>query len=269
MTRPTKTLRTPIALAAVSILLAACSETAANDDNETVADAPSSDTSRAEEATPPAEESSSPAEETTIPAVQFALPNGVLPLPPPDDEGEAPPLEAGRYQVALNDALALEIDLPQGTYAHSEGLYLQMEDGTILKVEHAGEEYGVPIHPCTDQFPAPVGPTVRDLVDAIRAEPLYRVSAPEPAGIGSAESTHLEIRIPAGYNSDACHGSEVGMPGNPSTSNNMAPGYLGDWWILDVEGERVVVQRFCDGCATGAADRAATSVRNITFSPAS
>ena len=37
------------------------------------------------------------------------------------------------------------------------------------------------------------------------------------------------------------------MPGNPGTSNNMAPGYVGDWWILDVDGQRVVVQQYCDG----------------------
>ena len=48
----------------------------------------------------------------------------MLPLPAPEAGGEFVTLDAGRYQVALNDTLAFEVDLPQDTYAHSDGLYL-------------------------------------------------------------------------------------------------------------------------------------------------
>lgn len=196
--------------------------------------------------------------------------DGVLPLPEPEDGEEPGPLDAGRYHIPLSETLALEVDLPQNTIANSEGLYLELEgslEGSILKVENAGDEYGVPIDPCTDQSVEPVGPTVQDLVDAIRDQPIYRVSRPEPVKVGGAEGTYLEIRIPTGYDSTPCEGSQVGMPGNPSTSNNMPPGHVGDWWILGVDGQRAVVQHFCEQCDADATDHVAKTVQSITFTP--
>ena len=211
----------------------------------------------------PVEEPSSP---TSTATRAIELPDGVLPLPEVQSDEEPPPLDAGRYQVPLSTTLALEIDLPQDTRADSGGLYLQVPEDGILKVEAAGEEYGVPTDVCTAQFPLPAGPTVQDLVDAIRDVPLYRVSRPEAAKIGGAEGTYLEIRIPSEYDSSPCEGSEVGMPGNPSTYNNLPPGYIGRWWILDVEGQRVVIQQFCDrACPADTTARFARAIRSITF----
>ena len=260
-------LRTSVALAAVTALLGACSESSADPDDKAAEGPSSASPSPADETPVPAEETSAPTEESSAPAAKIALPDGVLRLPPPDADGEALPLDAGRYQILLSDTLALEIDLLQGTFAHSDGLYLESEDG-VVKVEAATDVYGVPTEPCTDQFPIPVGPTVPDLVDAISTAPIYRVSSPEPVEVGGAKGTHLQIRVPAAYNADACHSSEVGMPGNPTTYNNMPPGYVGDWWILDVDGQRVVAQQFCfDTCRGDAEERLTRSVRSITFTP--
>jgi hypothetical protein len=205
-----------------------------------------------------------PADEPS-PSVSMAtelvtLPEGVLALPDGDDV----PVDAGRYHVPLDDYLAFEVDLPQDASSSSGGLYLA-SGKNVLKVELAGEKYGVPIDACTAQFVMPVGPTVRDLVEAIRSEPLYRVSRPEPVEIGGAKGTYLEIRVPAGYDALSCEASEVGMPGNPGTSNNMNPGYVGYWWILDVDGQRVVAQQFCDHCAAEEEDRSVATVPDITF----
>lgn len=244
MSRRSRIFRTPIALAAVSILLTACSDTEA-DTNGKADESPAS---------------------TSSPTEGIALPDGVLPLPEPDEGEEPAPLDAGRYHVPLSDSLAVEVDLPQNTTAHNDGLYLELE-GSILKVEDAGDEYGVPTDPCSNQFVVPVGPTVQDLVDAIRDRPIYRVSRPEPVEVGGAEGTYLEIRIPAGYDSTLCEGGQVGLPGNPGTSNNMPPGYVGDWWILDVDGQRAVVQQLCEQCDADARDRTASTVQSITFTP--
>jgi hypothetical protein len=188
------------------------------------------------------------------------LPGGVLALPEDDDVL----LDAGRYHVPLDDYLAFEVDLPQDASSSSGGLYLA-SDKNVLKVELADEEYGTPTDPCTAQFVMPVGPTVRDLVEAIRSEPLYRVSRPEPVEISGAKGTYLELRVPAGYDALPCEASEVGMPGNPRTSNNMPPGYVGYWWILDVDGQRVVAQQYCHHCTAGDEDSLAATVQGITF----
>ena len=199
----------------------------------------------------------------------IALPQGVLPLPEIPFNEQSRPLDEGRYQVLLDDTLALEVDLIQGTTAAEEGLYLVEPDG-ILKVELAGETYGTPVHPCNNQFPLPVGPTVDDLVLAIREAPIYEVGPPRPVEIGGARGTYLEIRIPPEFDSTVCRGSEVGMPGNPGTANNMPPGHVGRWWILDVDGQRVVVQHFCDlQCGPGVAERTARAVLGITFTSSS
>ena len=196
--------------------------------------------------------------------VDTSLPDGVRALPAPQ-AGQAPrPLAAGRYQVPLTGSLAFEVDLPRGTTADNDGLYLQMKDG-ILKVEAAGTAYGVPVDACHVQRIEPVGPTVQDLVTAIGKETVYRVSAPQPVDIDGAHGTYLEMRIPAAYDSTGCDGGQVGLPGNPDTTNNMPPGYAGGWWILDVDGQRVVAHQLCDHCGPGSTRDLTNAVRGITF----
>lgn len=209
-----------------------------------------------------------PSRTVSVTTEENPLPDGVLPLPEPDASGQTSSLDAGRYHVPLSDTLAFEIDLPQNSTAHNDGLYLDTKNG-ILKVEVAGDQYGVPIDPCNAQIITPVGPTVQDLVVAIRNEPIYRVGRPERVEIGGAEGTHLEVGIPAGYDALLCENNEVGMPGNPTTGNNMPPGHVGDWWILDVDGQRVVVQQLCERCDAETADRVVRTVQGITFTSAS
>jgi len=45
------------------------------------------------------------------------------------------------------------------------------------------------------------------------------------------------------------------------------PGYLGQWTILDVAGQRVVVQQFCEQCEAGASERMTGTVQSIAFTP--
>jgi len=251
MSRPSRTLRTPVLLVATGLALAACAGNGSAGDD-------AADVATSQSAGPTATDTPSAG------AGDVALPDGVLALPVLGSGGEEPVLDAGRYQVPLSDALAFDVDLPQGTTAHDEGLYLDMPAG-IIKVEAAGKGYGVPVDACHVQGIKPVGPTVQHLVTAIGKEPVYRVSAPEQVKIGGAGGTYLEIQVPTGYDASSCEGGQVGMPGNPDTRNNMPPGYVGDWWVLDVDGQRVVAQTFCDGCGRSAGDALTKAVQSITF----
>lgn len=199
---------------------------------------------------------------------QVELPAGVLPLPRPDANDEAVVTEPGRYRIPLSDKLSLDVDLPPKTSVNGDGRYIQVED-TILKTEAAGETYGVPRDPC-HRFNeiAPVGATVDSLVNAIRSQSLYRTSRPEPVEIGGAAGRYLELRIPAGFNASSCTDRQLGLPGNPGSNNNMEPGYVGRWWILDVGGQRTVLQAFCVQCDAQVTKRTTTMVQNITFTPA-
>jgi hypothetical protein len=253
MTRHTKTLRTPLALAAVGILLAACSDGDA-DATDTADDGPSS-------RTPAAEESSAPTEENTLPA-------GVLPLPAPAPDAESATLVAGRYRVPLGDTLAFDIDLPEGTVAYDDGLFLATED-FVVKTEVAGEDYGVPRDPCASPTIDAVGPTVEDLLGAIADLPVYETTPPEPVELGGAEGAYVEARVPRGYDASKCAGKAVQLPGNPETTVSGPPPYIGRWWVLEVEGQRVVVQQNCWGCRPDQFDRGPMTPQSITFTPTS
>lgn len=205
-----------------------------------------------------------PTESVTPSTEEVTLPDGVLPLPEADPGKEYATLDAGRFRVPLDDTLAFEVDAPATSYAHEDGLFIAT-GRSILKTEVAGEEYGVPADACTAGFIKPVGPTIDDLVEAIRDEPVYQVSDPEPVELGGARGTYLEIRVPATYDASSCGGAVL-LPGKSETKTTWEPGYRGHWWILDVEGQRVVVVQHC-GCPAAVLDRATPVARSITFIP--
>jgi hypothetical protein len=193
-------------------------------------------------------------------------PDLVQALPEPDGGEEAVALDAGRYRVPLDESLSFDVDVPDQTYAHDDGLFLA-SGPVVLKTELAGETYGVPADPCDDQRIVSVGPTVADLVEAIRDRPIYAVDHVRPVRLGGAEGTYLEVRIRSDHVTGFC-ADGVALPGTPTTSIGSSPGYHGYWWILDVDGQRVVVQQNC-ACGTGVIDRAAAIPRSITFRPTS
>jgi hypothetical protein len=198
---------------------------------------------------------------------QVALPDGVLPLPEADASDEAVTTEPGRYRVALDKTRAFDVELPVGTSVNSDGLYMSYKD-TLLKVETAGEGYGVPDDPCvTFNFIKPVGPTVDDLVTAIRGQSLYRVRDLAPVEIDGAPGRYLELRFPPGFDASPCVDEQLGLPGNPGSNNNMEPGYVGRWWIVDVDGHRTVVQVFAGRSDAEGFERMANVAEGITFTP--
>ena len=99
----------------------------------------------------------------------------------------------------------------------------------------------------------PVGPTVEDLAVALTQLPPFEVTSP-PAEITSFgySGTHLQLRIPHDQPFDEESGTFDGCidgvlaswkspPLNPAFYGYVAPGDTEDFWILDVEGTRVVI----------------------------
>lgn len=237
--RSTTTLRTSVALLAATALLGACSDSEADDDKAA--------------ATP-----------SSSPSSAGALPDGVLTIPERKAGEDSVSLAAGRYRVPLDDTLSFEVDLPDGTSAHDDGLFLATES-FVLKTELAGEQYGVPRDPCTEQTIEPTGPSVEDLVAALADLPAYEVSAPEAVRLGGAEGTYLEARVARSFDASACADGAVQLPGNPATVVGGPPPYTGRWWVLDVDGQRVVVQQNCWGCSEAEFERAPKTAQSITF----
>lgn len=249
--RTSSLLRTSVALAAATALLGACSDSEADDDK--AAATPSSSPSSG----------STPADTGT----DAGLPDGVLALPERPAGESSVDLDPGRYRVVLDDALSFDITLPAGTTAHDDGLFLATES-FIIKTELAGEEYGVPRDPCTDQAIEPAGSTVEDLVAALSDLTAYEVSPPEAVELGGAKGAVLEARVPRDYDDSSCAGGAVQLPGNPDTAVSGPAPYTGRWWVLDVDGRRVVVQQNCWGCTDRDFNSSPGTVQGIAFTAA-
>lgn len=191
-------------------------------------------------------------------------PRAVLPLPGAEPGQTSFQVSAGRYRVPLDGTLAFDVDLPDDTSVHDDGVFLATES-FVLKVELAGRRYGVPRHPCTDHRPAAVGPTVEDLVRALVEMPVYVLSRPRTVRLGGLDATYLEARVPPSHDASRCTGDAVRLPGNPLTAVSGPAPYIGRWWVLDVEGQRVVVQQNCWGCPADGFDQAPRTPQSMTF----
>jgi hypothetical protein len=205
-----------------------------------------------------------PSQSVTI--EEDSLPDGVFALPDSDPGEDVDHLDAGRYRVPLSDTLAVDIDLPQGAASHSNGKFIS-SGNVVLNIETTDQAYGVPRDPCTDQGAVAVGPTVEDLVEAIRNLPVFEVSRPEPVEVGGAQGQYFDLQVPKSYDASACSFGRVGLPKAYGDDHTVTPGYFGRWWILDVHGERVIVVPFCEPCPADATERITTMVQSITFAP--
>lgn len=245
MQRRSRILGAPVALAAVGALLAGCSD----------------DEAAARTAGPTR---SSTGISTTTASDPARLRHAVRALP--RTAGGQQPLAAGRYRFPL-EGVAADIDLPEGSVAHADDGWIEIPGG-VLKVERANADYGVQADPCRRPHDVdPVGPTVADLVAAIEGSPALRTGSVRAVQIGGAPGRLLRVSIPASYDVTSCVDEQVGLPGAPGSINNMPPGYTADWWILDVDGARIVVHHLCDPCGRAASDTAADVVRTIAFTP--
>ncbi|MGI8828423.1 MAG: hypothetical protein ACR2I5_01445 [Candidatus Limnocylindria bacterium] len=98
----------------------------------------------------------------------------------------------------------------------------------------------------------PVGPSVRDLAVALAALPPFEVSSPaEDVTLAGYSGTHLQLRVPLDqpFNDlDAFIGCDnsalaswIAPPLSFAFYGYTAPGETEDFWILDVDGTRVVI----------------------------
>ncbi|KRC54878.1 hypothetical protein ASE19_05325 [Nocardioides sp. Root79] len=192
------------------------------------------------------------------------LPEGVHALPAAPAGEDFVDVPAGRYRIDLGEDISYDVDLPDGSSAHDDGLFLSSA-AVVLKVELAGDDYGVPRDPCAGGI-VPVGPGVDALVAAMAALPVFEVSAPEPVRLGGASGYYLEADVPRAYDASRCSGDgAVQLPGRTATVVGAPPPYHGRWWVLDVGGHRVVVQQNCWDCTRATLQRAANDPRSVTF----
>jgi hypothetical protein len=185
--------------------------------------------------------------------------------------------KAGRYAVRLTPDLVYEVESPD-MWEVLDGRFFSTSDfsggsGIFLVAEAPAGETWLPAHPCHDRKQVPVGPTARDLADALAAQPVFNATAPASTAIAGRTGVYLELSIPIEVDSSACEGGFVaGFTSSSRFPNWYAYGESGlvaQLWILVVDGQRFVVTSICDTtCSKEDFQTLSNMAKSVTFVPA-
>jgi hypothetical protein len=108
--------------------------------------------------------------------------------------------------------------------------------------------------PCHFESPPgiPVGPTAEDFASALADHPLLDVTTPVDVSLAGYFGKYVDLQVPS--DPAGCDVGDVYRPWEPGLYAQ-GPGQRWHLWILDVDGQRVVVQS-TDYAGTSAQDRA-------------
>jgi len=233
-------------LAAAALLLTACSD----------------DTSGATQGDSPNTPSSTTASGAT---------DGTTDVRPPwtylDDEPEDVPLAAGAYGLTANGVSdqVVVVQAPEG-YRRFEGrtfLHLEHEPFRAVVLRTAER---VPADPCGseggDKFAAAVdpGPSVRDLAEALVAQKGAETSEPVPVAINGHRGLYLTYQVAKGIDVMKCEETafDIFSAGPDGSVYVEAARSRAAIWILDVDGERLVLAWLAEPAVTRAQMREMT-----------
>ena len=124
------------------------------------------------------------------------------------------------------------------------GLEDAEDDSQFSTVEYWAV-HGVYDDPCRWEGAAPeIGPNVDDLVVALSDQRYTEVTAgPEPVNLDGHDGVLLSVAVPADLDVSRCtEGRYMFWQGSPGDAHHQAPvGTTEQMWILDVDGQRVVL----------------------------
>lgn len=198
-----------------------------------------------------------------------------------DDESDPDQMEGkpGTYALTARGAgsppLAV-FDAPAG-YSNfgffalwPSGEEAEREDDTFSAVQY-WTVHGVYPDPCDRKGkPAPeIGASVKDFAAAMAAQKLTSVTKPVPVTLDGHQGLYLETTVPSGVKIPDCEGGYYmfwqGSPGDADHSSG-SPGTVERTWVIDVDGERVVLVAITAPGATDAqADELTAMVESIRF----
>ena len=114
------------------------------------------------------------------------------------------------------------------------------------------------------------GPSVQDLATALARQPLRGVTGdPVPVSVGGYDGLYLELAVPTDLDVSSCIEDRVERWrfGQNDRRWQSAPGEHDRIWIIDVEGQRVVINTaHTPGASKADIAKLARVVETITFS---
>lgn len=136
-----------------------------------------------------------------------------------------------------------ELELPAGFNGGDFGVWNNppkaAEWGTVSLMA------GGDVHPdpCTRAGDPPtVGPTVEDLTAALAAQKVTDTTEPVAVEVDGHAGLYVELSVPAGFDVSECRDQElIVWQGPGGETPGVDQEYISRYWVLDVDGQRVVL----------------------------
>jgi hypothetical protein len=186
--------------------------------------------------------STAPTPEPTISSAPTATPVPTL--------GTQDPLDAGRYAVDAGPGIDVTVEVPTGWSSNGNWVAIgprgnDEPNGMAIRFYSGSLNlYTNPASTAEGQLDPPVGPTVDDLVEAIVAHPAWTASEPTDVAIDGNAGQLVQLTIPpdAEFTAD----DQFMLFVDPSGGQvwGWAPGQTFDLYIVDVDGQRLVIDAF-------------------------
>jgi hypothetical protein len=183
-----------------------------------------------------------------------ASPTPSVTAPAASSQAEIPILEGqdvldGRYRVDAGLPVGVEIVVPQGWRANGGWVVIgpggnDAPDGMAIRFYTVGNVFKNPAVVLDGFIDGDVGPTVADLVDAIVGHPAWDASTPIDVTIDGHQGSLVSLTIPA--DAEFTSNGEFYLFSDTDAGRiwGFAPGQVFDLYILDVAGERIVIDAF-------------------------
>jgi hypothetical protein len=162
-----------------------------------------------------------------------------------------PNLVAGRYSIESGISMRVSAAVPNdwsavGSWGFRGPQGYEPPRGTGLRFYTVGNLLNNPSDVNDGLQDPPVGPTVDDLVEAIAAQSEWTSSTPTDTTIGGYPARHLRITVPDGAELDPRNGGSFFLFQDEGSGQiwGLAAGQMFDVYVVDVEGERLVLDAF-------------------------
>lgn len=162
------------------------------------------------------------------------------------------------------DAPLAVLDVPSGFQGHESWVWTDEQGPRAFAQLSYWTPTSVMTDPCRRGSAAPVGPEVADLVAAIQAQERTVTSRPERVTIDGHDGLYVELTTPPRLDHEcpAMHVWGLGSGGTREVEQRTTDRY----WVLDVDGQRVVVVAMTwTGARTDTVDLITGVARGVTF----
>lgn len=156
------------------------------------------------------------------------------------------PLEAGRYRVNAGLTRHVTVAVPSDWSASGGWVVLGPRgnaepDGMAIRFYTLDNLAANPLDRTDGLIDPPLGPTVDDLVEAVVAHPAWTAGAPTDITIDGHTGQLVQFAIPTDVEVPADGRFYLSLDSYGGGIWGWTPGQTFDWYIVDVDGERLII----------------------------